>query len=134
VRVGRPLRLNATFWTRLREEGSCWVWTGAKDRDGYGVCTTSPDHKQMWCHRFAYEHMVCEIPPGLQLDHLCRNKACVNPWHMEVVSPFVNNSRAHANPVHAPCGQPRGANNKCRPCDLKYQREYYQRRKARRSA
>lgn len=89
------MQSNRFFWRHVAQRGDCWVWTGAHDRDGYGVTTTSPGHKQIRAHRFAYEQMVCEIPAGLTLDHVCGLKACVNPAHLEPVPAFVNNSRGH---------------------------------------
>lgn len=62
----------------------CWEWTGAKNAGGYGVC------RGQQAHRASYELLVGPIPAGLQLDHLCRNRACVNPDHLEPVTRKVN--------------------------------------------
>jgi hypothetical protein len=62
----------------------CWVWDKAKDRDGYGV--TQIKRKNLRVHRAAYEAIVGPVPSGLVLDHLCRNRACYNPDHLEPVT------------------------------------------------
>nr|WP_157095381.1 HNH endonuclease [Hoyosella altamirensis] len=51
-------------------------------------------------HRWAYIQLISDIPDGLQLDHLCRVRACVNPWHLEPVTPYVNWERGNS-PVRA---------------------------------
>lgn len=69
----------------------CWNWTGSVNRKGYGRCHVNGVHKN--AHRAVYEAAVGEIDPGLHLDHLCRNRLCVNPDHMEPISPAENNRR-----------------------------------------
>lgn len=81
------------FTSRFVERGpdDCWEWTGAKTRDGYG--TFWPDGRaggKQYGMRFSYEHYVGPIPDGLTLDHLCRNKGCVNPAHLEPVTMQAN--------------------------------------------
>jgi hypothetical protein len=68
----------------------CWVWTGRIDL-GYGKISAS-GHSHM-AHRFSYVVHRDLIPDGLTLDHLCRVKACVNPWHLEPVTQGVNSLR-----------------------------------------
>lgn len=65
-------------------DSGCWVWTGGKSPSGYGV--TSIDRRQVRVHRAVYELFVGPIPAGLQLDHLCRVRACCNPDHLEPVT------------------------------------------------
>jgi hypothetical protein len=60
---------------------------GAKNH-GYGLFWTGK--RKVLAHRWAYEFFISEIPPGLQIDHLCRNPSCVNPWHLEPVTGLVN--------------------------------------------
>jgi hypothetical protein len=81
------------FWAKVNEDGECWVWTGSKIGKGYGQFTQGGTARQMLAHRWAYEAMVDLIPEGLELDHLCRNKACVNPEHLEPVTHAVNIER-----------------------------------------
>lgn len=77
------------FWLKVagRETDGCWLWTGALLANGYGMFRAS---KSMAAHRWAYEHVVGPIPEGLQLDHLCRVRNCVNPSHLEPVTQAEN--------------------------------------------
>lgn len=72
----------------------CWMWTGAKTTAGYG--TFSPRGKSVYAHRYSYEQFVGPIPRGLELDHLCRNPACVNPDHLEAVTQRTNVLRSRS--------------------------------------
>lgn len=69
----------------------CWVWARGVNSSGYGVVCYGG--RQHLAHRTFYEHMVSAIPSGLQIDHLCRNRRCVNPGHMDVVTPRENTMR-----------------------------------------
>lgn len=75
------------FWGYVLPTGFCWEWTGQKD-SGYGRYSGRP------AHRVTYEVLVGPIPDGLTLDHLCRNKGCVNPDHLEPVTSSENTRRA----------------------------------------
>lgn len=79
----KPLR--DRFWPKVQkgaDPDSCWWWTASKSR-GYGYIGSG--RKLLLAHRLAYEWLVGPIPDGYQIDHLCRNPACVNPAHMEPV-------------------------------------------------
>jgi hypothetical protein len=76
------------FWMRVRKTATCWEWTGHISADGYGRYRLGGRFLQ--AHRIAYELIVAPIPSGLTLDHLCRNRRCVNPDHMDPVTHRVN--------------------------------------------
>ncbi len=73
-------------------QGGCRVWTGSKDRDGYG--RISIDGSKRPAHRVAYEIANGPVPSGLVIDHLCRNRACINPKHLEAVAQSENIARS----------------------------------------
>ncbi len=68
-----------------KADTGCWLWTGHIGRNGYGVIGIG-GRKLAKAHRFAYERFIGPIPDGMQLDHLCRVRHCVNPTHLEPVS------------------------------------------------
>lgn len=71
----------------------CWLWKGWTLSDGYG--SFNVDSRKIKAHRFSYEGLVGPIPEGLHLDHLCLVKACINPSHLEPVTPGENVRRSH---------------------------------------
>ena len=86
----RPSTLQR-FWTKIIDIGDCLIWIGAKNPKGYGIFHNG--FKHMAAHRFAYEQTKGPIPAGLQVDHLCRTRACMNPEHMEAVTNRENTLR-----------------------------------------
>ena len=73
----------------------CWLWTGCINSDGYAKFGIGGrDGKMVSAHRWAYEHYVGPIPSGLQIDHLCRVRHCVNPMHLEPVTASENVRRS----------------------------------------
>lgn len=71
----------------------CWLWTAYISGRGYAQVGVSRSHP-VPAHRYVYELLVGQIPKGLQVDHLCRVRHCVNPAHLEPVTPQVNCLRA----------------------------------------
>ena len=101
----------------------CWVWLGAGGGGGYGRIGVK------FAHRVVYEELVGPIPEALVLDHLCRVKPCVNPYHLEPVTHAVNVSRANAAVTHCPKGHRYSLENcyyrstgyrRCRECNRLY--------------
>jgi hypothetical protein len=87
--MGRPFNTQAKVMQRFSvSENGCWEWLGGLNHKGYGRLTYN--YKGYAAHRFVYELLVGAIPEGLTLDHLCRNKRCVNPAHLEPVTIGVN--------------------------------------------
>lgn len=76
----------ARFWSYVMpgEKDECWEWQGGTSPDGYGILAMNKTTTYM--PRFAYELLREPIPEGLEPDHLCRNRICVNPWHLEPVT------------------------------------------------
>lgn len=82
--------------------GECWVFGGAQHSNGYGAVGMIENGRKVtrFVHRVAYRVLVEEIPDGLQLDHLCRNRKCWNPAHLDPVTHRVNGMRG-ASPTVA---------------------------------
>lgn len=70
----------------------CWVWQGKRNPAGYGKIKIGPNRKEGYAHRVSYALHREEIPEGLTIDHLCGNKSCINPRHLEAV-PRGENAR-----------------------------------------
>jgi hypothetical protein len=82
------------FWSKVAkaDSASCWEWQGSQRGQGYGVFHTKQTGS-IGAHRVAYMAVKGEVPENYQLDHLCRNRACCNPDHLEPVTSKVNTLR-----------------------------------------
>lgn len=78
-------RVAARFWSKVDATGDCWLWKGHVGGQGYGYFNVARGIV-MRAHRLAYELEHGAIPRGLVVDHLCRNRLCVNPAHLEPVT------------------------------------------------
>ena len=141
-------RLGQRFWSKVAVAPAldCWPWLASLNTGGYGQFML--DGRPQRAHRLAYEELRAEIPAGLQLDHLCRNRRCVNPWHLEPVTNAVNTARGmlplingerQRSKTHCANGHPYNADNtrldpkwhrRCRACERAQSLAGYYRRKA----
>lgn len=109
-----PPEVIERFWSKVEKTSDCWNWTAAKS-EGYGHFS----YMKKWyqAHRVAYLLMRGELPKGLVADHLCRNRSCVNPNHIEFVTIWVNTLRGdtitgrEALATHCRYGHPYDAEN-----------------------
>jgi len=138
-------RLPTRFWAKVNENGPipahrpdlgpCWQWTAARTSHGYGSFMAGSrrdgTYKIVCAHRWIYEQLIGPFPVGLEPDHLCRNRACVLPAHMEPVtrrenilrgaSPIAEEARAEACPQGHPYDEintyrDRDGGRSCRLC------------------
>jgi hypothetical protein len=109
--------LPARFWSKVDRSGryACWPWTAAVMPTGYGIFGVAGTSRL--AHRIAFELARGPIPTGMVLDHLCRNRACCNPEHMEPVTQIENVRRGispsavHRRKTTCPQGHPYSAEN-----------------------
>jgi hypothetical protein len=125
---------------------ACWPWIGQLDRYGYGKL--SIEGRTQKAHRIAYEMAIAAIPKGLHIDHLCRVRHCVNPFHLEPVEKWVNDARGRGfvipNSLKIACdhGHPFTPNNTrvwrgrriCRTCDRRRVAAYKMRKSLERAS
>ena len=121
----------------------CWVWTASGNHGGYGY--VSFNGRQQVAHRVLYQILVGPIPEGLTLDHLCRNRRCVNPAHLDPVSNRENilrgtsRSALRAKQTHCKYGHPlsgenlklKGTERVCLTCKRRHDFTWWHKQKAR---
>ena len=132
----------ARFEAKIDRSGECWLWRSTLDAHGYGRFGVAGATRREWrtflAHRVSYETYVGPIPEGLDLDHLCRVRECVNPDHLEPVTRSENLRRsprmgdASLAKTHCPSGHGYTAENtrvsksgarNCRTCERARNRE-----------
>lgn len=123
----------------------CWEWQGSIGSSGYG--RISINSKQWLAHRYSYTLFIGDIPDDLVIDHLCRNKICVNPAHLEVVEHGENTRRGEVGlatgrkqraKTHCPKGHLYAGSNilksstgrRCRACQNERSREYQRKKRS----
>jgi hypothetical protein len=117
------------FWSKVKKTDTCWEWVGTLHVSNYGCFKVGG--RVLKSHRVAYELLIGPIPPGLVIDHLCRNTRCVNPAHLE---PVTNAENLHRVPPRTHCkhGHPFNEANTyvlngtkfCRVCSNKRSKAY----------
>jgi len=124
------------FDSKVVADGDCLIWTAGKSGSGYGVFDWK--RRSVSAHRFAYTMIVGPIPEGLQVDHLCHRRLCVNPAHLRCVTAKENIANApnhSAQRTHCPRGHKYSHRNIngdrcCAICARKAATRYRARRRA----
>ena len=130
-------------WNKVTKTNECWIWTGSVNHKGYGQIKDGSQRdgtkRMRIVHRVVYESLRGPIPEGLDIDHLCRVHACVNPAHLDPVTRRENLMRGegiaamNSKKTHCPQGHPYDESNTyltpnrkrtCRQCRRENQRRY----------
>lgn len=143
--------VSGRLWERVSPEpnSGCWLWLGGHSPRGYGMFYVNGKNRAV--HRVSFELYVGPIPDGLELDHKCRNPACLNPAHLEPVTHIENMRRGQPGIItgakqraktHCPSGHKYEGRNlyvrnngerECAECSRIRSKEYQRKRRARRS-
>ena len=106
--MAKELSLEDRIWAHIVPEPNtgCWFWSGSHNNSGYArinlkTTKSKTGWKTCYLHRVTYEMYVGPIPNGKQIDHLCRQRGCCNPEHLEAVTPQQNVARGLASAVNA---------------------------------
>jgi len=132
--------LPAKFHDKIVDTGTCWTWVASATLNGYGQVSVriNGERRVRYAHRAVYELLVGPIPEGMVIDHLCRNKLCVNPAHLEVVTNRENLMRGNGpGPVAARTNAclrghignwhvRKNGGRLCKTCQQMKRRQYYE--------
>jgi hypothetical protein len=132
-------RLAERITERIDDSGECWLWQGHTSADGYAFFSVNGRNTAV--HRVSYEAFVAPMPDGLEIDHLCRVRSCVNPSHLEAVTHRVNMQRRVYTPeLRAQCRNghlydeqntlTNSGRRRCRACHVEAMRRYRQKARA----
>lgn len=131
-RGGKPPLTEEAFWAKVAKGDGCWEWQGARSASGYGVARWQGRDRP--AHRIAYEFVHGPVPLELEMDHLCRNRGCVNPAHLEPVTgrenvlrspiaiPAINARMTTCKAGHPLVPSPWGRQRWCPVCRANYKR------------
>jgi hypothetical protein len=132
------------WWSGFRyDRGGCWIWIRGRDRDGYGIFRMKRGDRRisLRAHRVGYEMLGAPIPRGNVLDHMCRHRACVNPWHLRPVThrqnvlensiglAARNSAKKTCLRGHSEWTRDHRGDRRCRACSREWQREHRRRTK-----
>lgn len=123
----------------VNPETGCWEWTGFRFQGGKGYAGISIDKMPRGAHRVSYELFVGPIPEGMVVDHLCVVAHCVNPAHLEAVTPDENRRRQRERQTHCRNGHALSGPNlllvrRCRTCARAAEERHVEKRRKERVA